>query len=578
MQHRKHKQAGDRPSRKGAQQQQQPKRLRKDPGVPNLVPFKAKLLEKVELNKRKAAAQLERHHGAVSDPGTSDRDSLAKLVADASRRAATFDSTATQDGEWNGGGSASIEAAAAGRRDNSKKAYHRELRKVVEAADVILEILDARDPMGCRAKQLEELIINSGVNKRIILVMNKIDLIPRENLEHWLKILRSEFPTIAFKSSTQSQRSNLGQSSVSLQNASENNYSRNCNIKTSISVGVVGFPNVGKSSVINSLKRSKACNVGSTPGVTKVTQEIHLDKNIKLLDCPGIVFSKSSNPEEAANVVLRNCIKVELIEDPIAPVDLIVSRCNREQLMQLYNIPYYNDTREFLVALCRQRGRLRRGGIPDVEGTARAVIQDWNTGRIPFYSIPPTSNLVTKSEVESSIVATWSKEFELSSVVDVEGKDVLESAGQSMSAEQGFAVSNGIATAELDLDMADQEANFGHADWDDNADMGVEDVTMASAAADSEEPRIALHAGRIGKNRNAGAGEVAVAGSRKEAAEQTVERLLNPQVNRDRRLQLKARKRQERRAAEAASVVADSSAFFGAASAGGFSLASMEED
>ena len=101
------------------------------------------------------------------------------------------------------------------------------------------------------------------------------------------------------------------------------NYSRNQNIKTSITVGVVGFPNVGKSSVINSLKRSKVCGVGSTPGVTKVSQTIQLDKNIKLLDCPGIVFSKSTKAEDSAHVLLRNCVKVELLEDPIAPGILV---------------------------------------------------------------------------------------------------------------------------------------------------------------------------------------------------------------------------------------------------------------
>jgi nuclear GTP-binding protein len=93
------------------------------------------------------------------------------------------------------------------------------------------------------------------------------------------------------------------------------NYSRSLNIKTSITVGVIGLPNVGKSSVINSLKRSKVCDVGATPGLTKSAQEIHLDKHIKLLDCPGIVFSRDRNAE----ILLKNCIKVELLDDPIPP-------------------------------------------------------------------------------------------------------------------------------------------------------------------------------------------------------------------------------------------------------------------
>lgn len=102
------------------------------------------------------------------------------------------------------------------------------------------------------------------------------------------------------------------------------NYSRNQNLKTSITVGVIGYPNVGKSSVINSLKRSKVCGVGSTPGLTKVAQQIHLDKGIKLLDCPGIVFAKQGNRDaEDADVLLRNCIKVELLDDPVTPGNVV---------------------------------------------------------------------------------------------------------------------------------------------------------------------------------------------------------------------------------------------------------------
>ena len=62
-------------------------------------------------------------------------------------------------------------------------------------------------------------------------------------------------------------------------------------VKSTITVGIVGFPNVGKSSVINSLKRGRACNVGATPGVTKSMQCVELDTHVKLLDCPGIVMA-----------------------------------------------------------------------------------------------------------------------------------------------------------------------------------------------------------------------------------------------------------------------------------------------
>ncbi|KAJ3415210.1 Guanine nucleotide-binding protein-like 3 [Chytridiales sp. JEL 0842] len=590
--------------RKEAKKNPIKKKLKKDPGIPSLFPYKEKLLHQIEETKKKAAEEK-----LQAKKAKSDQQSLVDIVKNAARRTATFEAAMGVDSGMPG---TMLELAASGKRDNSRKAYYREFRKVVEAADVILEVLDARDPLGSRVKQIEETIINAGISKRIILILNKIDLVPRETVEKWLKYLRNEFPTVAFKASTQNQRTNLARSSVSTSKASDDllnsseclgmkigyemnnvresnicyragadnlvqllkNYCRNAKIKTSITVGVIGFPNVGKSSVINSLKRSKACTVGSTPGVTKVAQEIHLDKNIKLLDCPGIIFSTSKNEKDAAEVLLRNCVKTELIEDPIAPVDLILSKCRKEQLMLLYNLPAFSDVRDFLIHLARQRGKLkkrllaaRKGGIPDLENTARSVINDWNSGRIPFYTVPPASGIAVDSHVSSSIVSNWSEEFQLAEIAELENASLVNLKGSDAHGRM-LAMNSGVS-ANVDLNMVTVPEGY-NLEGEDGSEMEEEDAEYVSdddedemeedeeEEEEEEEDDMDEDAMEEDKPKPSSKPDISLnlakvkAPSKPKSAPAPVldiaERLINPQTNKDIKKALKQKKKEKRRA------------------------------
>ncbi|GLE05375.1 hypothetical protein PINS_up014388 [Pythium insidiosum] len=316
--------------------------------------------------------------------------------------------------------------------DNSRRAYMKELRKVVDRADVILEVLDARDPMGCRTLDMEEMIGNRA-GKKVVLVLNKIDLVPPHVLQPWLSYLRTFYPTVAFKASTQQQThhisTNFGRADKAagdVVTASKavgtdalmqllKNYCRNNHIKTAITVGVIGYPNVGKSSVINSLKRSKAASVSSVAGHTKVMQEVHIDSKIKLLDCPGIVFDHS----DPNALLLRNCINTETMADPVSAVQVILSRCEPAQLVQLYGLDparaVFQDVIEFLVLVAQAKGKLGKGGVPDRHAAARIILQDWNRGKIPFFTPPPDQK---HTILDSQVLTSFSDEFDVDGVLN----------------------------------------------------------------------------------------------------------------------------------------------------------------
>ncbi|NXA20749.1 GNL3 protein, partial [Ibidorhyncha struthersii] len=371
------------------------KKPKKDPGVPSAAPFKEELLREAEQRKQR----LEELKQKQKLNRQKEHEKKRKLEA---KKNAAKIKEKTEGKESSGKSKAKTNKLL---DKNSKKSFCRELKKVIEASDVVLEVLDARDPMGCRCPQLEQAITCSGGDKKLMLVLNKIDLVPKENLEKWLNYLKKEFPTVAFKSATLMKDRTMPEqftkrrARVDLSRTTEC-FGSKCLLKLlqdhgktqnkAIQVGVVGFPNVGKSSIINSLKGVRACNVGLARGVTKSMQIVHIDKQTKMLDSPSIIADPSNN---ALALALRSIIDTEESDSAavLEGVDAILNHSSKQQVMMHYSIPDFRNTEEFLTLLAQKRGMLKKGGVPDVENIAKILLCDWTGARVRYHSEPPGS-------------------------------------------------------------------------------------------------------------------------------------------------------------------------------------------
>lgn len=257
-----------------------------------------------------------------------------------------------------------------------------ELFKVIDSSDVLLEVLDARDPLGTRISYVEKYIQRECPHKHIVLLLNKCDLVPSSITKHWIRYLSKEYPTVAFRATIQK---SFGKSTlIGLLRQFANLHSD----KKSISVGIVGYPNVGKSSIINTLRGKKVVNAAPIPGETKVWQYVTLFRRVYLIDCPGIVH-ESSAPDDA-ELVLRGVVRMESLRDEAADyIPLLLDRVKKQHLKKIYGISDWTDANDFLEKTARKTGKLLKGGEPDLNTSAKMILYDYLRGKIPWFIVPP---------------------------------------------------------------------------------------------------------------------------------------------------------------------------------------------
>jgi ribosome biogenesis GTPase A len=255
-----------------------------------------------------------------------------------------------------------------------KKKFPALAREVVDNSDIVLEILDARFINETRNLEIEEYIKKK--NKRIIFVLNKADLAENINKD----LLAELYPYVLVSAKTRKGAKDL-RKRIKIESKK---------IETplsdlgKVSIGVVGYPNTGKSSLINMLIGKHSARTAPEAGFTKGLQKLNLTPEIQLIDSPGIIPEK-----EYSNILTEKISKhakvggrsYNQVRDPEMVIAAIIKE-HKGVLESHYNIKADGNSEILIEELGKRHGFLKKGGIVDEDRTARLILKDWQEGKI----------------------------------------------------------------------------------------------------------------------------------------------------------------------------------------------------
>lgn len=277
----------------------------------------------------------------------------------------------------------------------------RQLWRVVEVSDLLVQIVDARNPLLFYCEDLVQYAKDVKPTMKFLLLINKADLLVPEQKELWKahfdsKGIEFRFFSASFEMNEEvsSKNHSMDITRSELLDMFEDTFPEGGH------VGFVGYPNVGKSSTINALVGEKRVSVAATPGKTKHFQTINLSKSIVLCDCPGLVFPNIA--ASRAELVLNGILPIDQLRDFVGPVSLLCRYVPKLVLESIYGITLiqkdveeqscFVDYSTFLSAYAVARGfRTSNFGNPDESRAARIVLKDFVSAKILFCYPPPNS-------------------------------------------------------------------------------------------------------------------------------------------------------------------------------------------
>ncbi|KAL3997160.1 50S ribosome-binding GTPase family protein [Acanthocheilonema viteae] len=341
----------------------------------------------------------------------------------------------------------------------------RQLWRVVERSDIVVQILDARNPLLFRNLDLETYVKECDVAKQNIYLINKVDLLSKEQIGMWKRWFLENNVDAVFWSALEPEAScsnntvikektvQYGSESSSSSNESEKKIeNEEQNFEESLSsvkedddsgkwknsetrvprnleemipilhhatelisffksrghiragdmgrrflvVGMVGYPNVGKSSTINKLLNQKKVAVSATPGKTRHLQTLVIDEELILCDCPGLVMP--SFALSRSEMILNGILSIDYMREYLSPIELLLTRVPRRYFEKIYSVMLTDDdgdeetllsAHDLLTAIAFIRGFMSSSGIADCSRAARLVLKDVVNGKIKWAAAPP---------------------------------------------------------------------------------------------------------------------------------------------------------------------------------------------